>query len=327
MTKTAFQGFNIDYSLREAESDRDYLNNLGGAPIADDIGLFANNLRNKSTITIGASNVSGDTIVLPTETPSTFTNDTEISVDGTTYFVFDVGRNDDDELTFRLKTALDVIVTSPPTGDYERNDGISSTDLQNLVKFRETIVDDLTESLIYDVEDEGESNISPYESMIYAFNRYSSSFPNDIKGYFSSIEANESLYYSKKQNSIIRNFDFETSYASNVDGVSIILDEDGLNDTTVVETNPGIFILNPQTDEFSRIFSSNENVWNEVGSDLVGDTREIGIQTLSFEDGIKIVESGSDVVVTESGMVSTDFTHLSKVLINGEEYYLCMKLS
>ena len=325
MTKTAFQGFNIDYSLREADSDRDYLNNLGVAPIADDIGLFANNLRNKSIITVDVSNISGDTIVFPVETPFAFTNDTEITVNGTTYFVSDVSRNDSDELTFRLKTELDAIVASPPTGDYERNDGVSSDDIINLIKFRETIVDDLSESLLFDVEN-SDDTINPYESLIGLFNRIGG-LPESIRDYFSGIEANESLYYYKKQNSIVKNKDFETTYESNVEGVSIVLDVDGLNNTTVSEANPGVFILNPQTSEFNRIFSSNENVWSEVGSDLVGDTREIGVQTLAFENGIKIIESGNDIIITESGNVSTDFTHLSKVLINGEEYYLCMKPS
>lgn len=327
MVKTAFQGFNIEYNLREAEIDRDYLNNLGGAPIADDIGLFANNLRNFSKIDVQASNISGDTIVLPLETPFVFTNETQIEVGGTDYIVTDVSRNENDELTFKIKDLSDDIVTNPPVGEYKRNDGVSFADINNLVKTRELVVEDPTLSLIFPDGDEGGgTGTNPYDSIIGAFNRLASGYPSTIKGYFSEIESNESFYYSKKNNSLIKTRDFVTDNASNVEGVSIVYDEDGTNDSTVSETNPGIFILNTQTDEFRRIFSSNENVWEDVGTDLQADTREIGVQSLVFEDSIKFVESGNDIVVTESGNVQTDFTHLTKVLVNGEEYYICMKI-
>lgn len=327
MVNSAFQGFNIKFNLREAEIDRDYLNNLGGAPIADDIGLFANNLRNFSKLDIDASNISGDTITLPVETPFVFTNETKIDVGGTEYFITDSSRNENDEPTFRLKDVSDAIVANPPVGEYKRNDGVSFSDIGNLVKTRELVVEDPTLSLVFpEGEEEGGTGENPYSSIIGAFDKLSSGYPSTIKDYFSSIEANESFYYSKKNNSLVRNQNFETSNPSNVEGVSIVYDEDGTNDTSISEDNPGIFILNPQTNEFRRIFSSNENVWQDTGTDLEAETREIGVQTLVFEDAIKLVETGSDIVLTESGNVQTDFTHLTKVLVNGEEYYICMKL-
>ena len=42
---SSFQGFDIKLNLSENTDDRDVLNNLGIAPIADDIALFTNNLR------------------------------------------------------------------------------------------------------------------------------------------------------------------------------------------------------------------------------------------------------------------------------------------
>lgn len=329
MVKTAFQGFNIKFNLRETEIDRDYLNNLGGAPIADDIGLFANNLRNTSKIDVEASNVSGDTITLPLETPFVYTNNTQITVDGTDYTVADVSRNENDEITFRLKDISDTIVSNPPVGEYTRNDGISFNDINNLVKTRELVVEDPTLSFIFfNIGTENENfERNPYDSIIGAFDRLFSGYPSTIKEYFKSIEGNESFYYSKKNNSLVKSRDFETEYASNVEGVSIVLDEDDTNNSGISETNPGIFILNPQTDEFKRIFSSNENVWEDTGTNLEAETREIAVQSLVFEDTIKLVDTGSgNLVLTESGNTQTDFTHLTKVLINGEEYYLCLKL-
>jgi len=328
MVVSTFQGFDKDLNLKETQVDRDFLNNLGGAPIADDIGLFVNNNRNFSSINVQSSQISGDTITFPLDVTFAYTEGTTITIDGTPYSIFDVSINENDEITIRLKNASDVIVANPPSGDYIRNDAVSYDNVTNLVRYRDVVVEDTALSLVFfsddaeDITDQNSRNV--YSSLINVFNKYAT-YPATLKDYLSSIEINIDYANSKRANSIVKNRDFSTTYKTEINGVAVVKDEDGLNDTSVSSSNPGIFILNTATGSFARIFSSNENVWEKIGSDLVADTKEISIQNLVFEDEIKLETNGVSITTTESGDVTSDFTHFMKVLINGEEYYLCMK--
>lgn len=325
MVASSFQGFNKKLNLIETEVDRDFLNNLGGAPIADDIGLFTNNLRNVSTQTVDISQISGDTITFPITVPFVYTDGTKVNIGGTSYTITDNNKNENDEITIRLLDSANNIVTSPPTGDYQRSDAITSENINNMVRYRDVVVETPSASLVFsDDENINGNTTNIYQSFTKLFSEYSG-FPNNISVYLNDIETNKSIVDFKKSNSIIKNTNFTTSYGSEFDGVAIVKDQDGLNDIILDNQNPGLFILNTITDEYERAYSSNDNVWSEAVNDLVVDTREIVVENLVYNTEIKLTTNGSPITELDSGDVNADFTHFTKIKVNGEDFYLCMK--
>ena len=138
MVKSQFIGFDIAENLSESaspDSDSSIINNLGGSGISDDLLRFYNNMRNVSTITITASNISGSLITVPSK-EFIFTNGTQITVSNSTYYI----KDSDNFSSFRLSTspALTTTVSSPPTGVYSRSDAITLDNLKSLSKTRKT---------------------------------------------------------------------------------------------------------------------------------------------------------------------------------------------
>lgn len=328
---SSFQGFNKDLNLIETQVDRDFLNNLGGAPISDDIGLFANNNRNFSTLIVLASYITGNRVIFPIETPFIYSEDTEISVLGLPYTIVDKRREDDDRLSFQL-SQNGVIVSTPPVGDYLRNNAVSHVNITNLVKDRPLVVEDITKSqlLTSDISldeigvDEGNQRDNPYVSYFDIFGLQG--YPTNLNGYLSAIDEDISFLDFRRNNSMIRGIDFNTGFSARISGTTSVSDPDGLNNANVSNSNPGLFILNPVTGQFGRAFSNSGNVWELIGNDLVAETREIDMQNLVYEADIKITTNGNNIITSESGNVSDDFTHFTKVIINDEDYFLCVKI-
>ena len=147
-----------------------------------------------------------------------------------------------------------------------------------------------------------------------------------ISGYLSEIESELDIYQQKKKKSIINDQDFETQEKLIVSGSIIISDPDGTNSTSVSNTSgPGVFILDTATGEAKRAFSDNTNVWEEVGSDLVVDSTEISVGNLVFDDGVRILRKSSLPAITTETALATSFTHYVKIIVDGEEYSLCLK--
>jgi hypothetical protein len=325
---SAFQGFDKALNLIENVADRDVLNNLGGAPIADDIVLFLNNLRNTSELIVTSSERDGSFIRFDETTqPFVFINGTEITVNGTVFYVGD--SNTRNEFRLYSDEALTQLVSNPPLGTYIRSDSVSSGDIQNLVRFRNPVVEDLSLSQIGDTDEEAEQqqqldNI--YTSYIRTYSKVRGGFLSGLSGYISAIDSELDLFNLRRTNSVNSLIDFNTENSLSLSGFIYVSDPDGDNDTSVSSTSgPGIFILDPDTDQATRIFSSNENVWEEDGDDLVAASKEIVVGNFVFDQGARILrKAGSPAITTETDVV-TEFTHFVNVVVDGEEYSLCLK--
>lgn len=332
---SSFQGFDRKLNLIENTDDRDVLNNLGIAPIADDVSLFTNNLRNTSVLLVTSDKVQGNTITFnPLAQRFVYTNGTKITVfDGQTvvgeYYV----GNSNNTNTFQLYinfSLTDVIV--PPAGPnirYVRSDAISKSDILNLVKERSPVIElqsrsQLTPLVGTDVL--GLNAPNPYVSIRRVYSLLFDNANLTIAEYMTSIESAIDEFQQKKQKSIVNKFDFSSDQKLTFGGNIIVSDPAGVNNNSVSTTSgPGVFILDTTTGLAKRAFSDNENVWTDAVTDLVGATREIVVGELVFANGVRINRKASLPVITPETNLASTFTHFVKVVVNGEEYSLCLK--
>ena len=321
-----FNGYDIVNNLSESSDDRTNLNNLGVAPIADDVNIFQNNGRNQSILTVTSSEISGNTIVFPENNNFVYTNGTMIKVSGVTYYI----KQSNGLTEFKLSTnsALGNTVASPPTGDYIRSDEILFANMTNLVKSRKITVENPSLSLFQQpIVEQEDDELDSDESLIDIFNQSaaSGSFPT-MAQYLQAIDIGLDFYELRKATSILKNSDYSTDVTTIVNGAIVVLDDAGSNDTAVLASNPGVFILDSNTNEFLRIFSSNANVWTDDANNLIGATKEISMNNLIFDADVSIIDtSSSGIVNSVTSENITEFTHFRKALINGETYYICLK--
>jgi hypothetical protein len=155
-----------------------------------------------------------------------------------------------------------------------------------------------------------------------------------------AIETDIDTFEQKKQKSIINSKDFITEKKITFNGNFIVTTPPeqiaaGINVTSVSSNSgPGIFILDTSTDQAKRAFSDNENVWTaeppENPIDLVCASREIVMGNLVFFNGVRIIRRAANPEIAVEPSVSptnlaNTFTHYVKVIVNGEEYSLCLK--
>lgn len=343
---TAFQGFDRKLNLGENTDDRDVLNNLGIAPIADDIALFTNNLRNTSEMLITLDRRQGNTISFnPLSQRFVFTNGTKIiAFAGETiigeYFV----GNSNSLNEFQLYSDVDLTqLVFPPAGvdvRYVRSDAILKEDVLNLVKPRRPVVELQAFSQITppSVNAFGTVSSNIYTSLRRVYSTYQGGADAalaTITGYMNAIESSIDTFEQKKQKSIINSVDFISENKITFDGNIIVTAPTGVNVTSVsLDSGPGIFILDTTTDIPKRAFSDNENVWTAEPlvnpTDLVAATREIVMGNLVFDDGVRIIrKAGLPEIAVEANPapanLANTFTHYVKVIVNGEEYSLCLK--
>lgn len=329
---SAFQGFDIKLNLSETNDGRDILNNLAGAPIADDIILFRNNLRNTSELLVGVAQRQGFVIRLdPKVQRFVFTNGTKISVfAGNTkvgdYFVGE--SNNVNEFRIYEDEALTQAVFPPAGTDvkYVRSDAISFSDIANLSTPREPVIENISESQINSGVDESNERGNIYTSFIKVYSTIRTGFNSVLSDYINDIETELDVFSQKKETSLSNLKDFSSTNPITLSGSLFISDPAGTNSINVSTTSgPGVFILNPETDQGTRAFSSNENVWSEVGSDLVVGSKEAVVGNFVFENGVRILrKNGSPAITTETDLARS-FTHFVKVSVSGEEYSLCLK--
>ena len=79
--------------------------------------------------------------------------------------------------------------------------------------------------------------------------------------------------------------------------------------------SPGVFIGD------TRAFSSNDQPWNESGSDLVTESDQVSIGELSFLGDIKIE---GITPTTQTATAVTNWTHKVPIVIDGETFYILM---
>ena len=298
------QGYRKDLNLEETTIDTQALNNIAGAGIADDLRIIQNNLRNLSnleynTITDGFFDFGAESIFV-------YTNDDVVSVASTVsigsttleptvnYFVC----NSDGETKFKLSTtssssAVGVSTItisgtpSPLVFDFLRKDPVHKNDLINFIK----------------PEQQDEENFS---------------WPSDINGTFSSTQTDQEeakyfitrKYRGNEDTTTNREIKFE-GIVSSKDPANLNTGGSGLADPK----SPGVFIGD------TRAFSSNDQPWNESGSDLVTESDQVSIGELSFLGDIKIEGIAP---TTQTATAVTNWTHKVPIKIDGETFYLLM---
>lgn len=329
--RSVFLGFDIEKNLSEssgASLDIGSINNLAGAGVADDFIRFYNNLRNTSKLTVKSTDINGNYVNLA-NTDFVYTNGTKVEVNGSTYYI----KDSDNVGSFRVSTNPNLTNTvTPPVGDYLRSDAVSFENISALSKTRVRTIDDIYGSKILNfdigtnITEEQKQLI--YTSIIEMLRRTSSFFPNNLNGYFQSINENTDFYNLKKNKAIKKNENFFTTNSPNFGGAIVILDSGGLNNSTLsANSNPGLFIVNPKSGVYARAFSSNENAWTAIGANLVVSSNGITVGTLEFSgpNGIDIsTKAGANLVQFIPSSSSIDFTHYVDITIDGESYSLCM---
>lgn len=347
---SAFQGFARNLNLLENSDDRDVLNNLGGEPIADDIILFINNLRNFSFLDVSVDNITVSDVVADDAfivfnaitQKFVYTDKTKITVNGITYYV-----GDSNSLNkFRLYTSEDLLpvnlVRNPPTGVYRRSDTVTAEDIRRLVPIRDKVLENISISKFRIINPGATDVINQdfYNSMVRVYyNLVSNGYPTTLKDYFDAIERQLDGFEFTKQKSINSEINFLSTEKLSLAGNFIVKDPGGVNSTSVTSiagntgSPPGIFILNTDDNTAKRIFSGNENSWTDQGTYLEVDSAEIVVGNLVFESPPSILRKNNLPVIvtpittglTPENTVVNDYSHYVSVFVNGEEYFLLLK--
>ena len=315
----ALQGYVTNRNLDETQVGLGVLDNLGDAPIGNDIALFKNNMRNTSSITVSASSINSvsNTIKIP-GSEIVFGSGTKVFFNNFyTYYI----KNSNGKDTFQLSAVpnLDTTVTlnSGFAGTYVRSDAITPENIRNYTKKRR-----------------------PANELATAFNNNTTipSFTIDVSNTINIVEKNIDAFNSVKINSYSTNNNIVTDLNFLNQGHTVINDPDNLNNLGVSKTSgPGLFIYNFVTDNIIRAFSDTQNVWQKnLANTYLETTAEkitVGSLKVTKNDIITIEQKAgtSPVLLTQGvsslGITDRDFTHTVKVLINGEEYFLCMSNS
>jgi hypothetical protein len=321
------QGYDKALNLSETRFYSRVMDNLGGGSISNDITLFLNNLRNTSSLLITNENIEGSTIQLPENASNfVFTNGTRITINGDVFYVGD--SNNVNEFRIYTDITLTNLVGNPSAGNYIRSDAITQDDIRNLVRTRDLVVEnEETSQLLLRESTTTSSNTieSIYTSYIRTYNERSG-FLSGLTSYINAIETEIDFFSLRKEKTILSttNFDAETPLA--ITGNIYISDPNGVNNSSVSSNSgPGIFILNPEDNTKTRIFSSNENLWEDLSSTLSTTSKEIFVGSFVFSQMAKILRKpNDDFNIISSTSPITSFTHFVKIFVNGEEYSICL---
>ena len=309
----ANQGYRRDLDLLETPNDFTAIDNLGGVGISFDLQIIQNNLRNISTA--GFSTLTDGFFDFGTTSNFVFTNDDPIKFDTTvsfgvttfnttdTFFVC----NSNGENKFKLSTTSSTsdtgINTISITGtastnifNFNRSDVVTKDNILNLIDPRS-------------LQDDTFSTIRDGLSIIGAFDTVQENVENS------------KFFISRKYKG---NADTTADRDIKVEGIVKVNDPVNFNDSVSDlgdAKSPGVFINN------TRAFSSDNNPWEELGSDdgtgtLSTDSLEVSVAELSLVNSISI--GGTSTNSATSSNV-TSFTHKLPVVINGETYSLLLK--
>ena len=312
------QGFTIKNNLKESIADRTVLNNLAASPEGDDVGLLFNNKRNTSALFVDYGNVNGSVISF-TSTLAVFSNHTPITI-GTSTFYVKLSNGVD---TFSLSTTpslADTVATPPLDTWYVRSDEITQTNITNFSLKRRAAISGGAQS--GSSSQSGGGGVTPGTTGLLT-----ATGPKDL---LLSLEANLDEYKFRTSKSLIRTSNFLGSKRLTTNGVTIIVDTDGINVATPTNSTPGLFIYNAATNSGIRAFSSNTNPWANYNDGYLKTTAvkiTMGKLTISTSTGIVLqAKTGATLVssITSTPITILNFTHKLPVTINGETYYLCL---
>jgi hypothetical protein len=334
MATSSVQGFLKSANLLENTQDRQALNNLGTAPIADDISLFINNNQNVSSLTIadaeynfitGLITIVNDTAELNASRSAVFTNGDPVRI---TYMDDSVLQSDlfitqsDGETTFGFASdfAGDSQYTfDPPAAGFKvvRSDAVVLSNLTYLGAVEDTagFSSGLGEGAS-GVEGEGASGIDTDDT-------YANQFLS-IYQYLDIAKYQADKKFVSDRN-VATDDDFRMEGMFNIEDPSDMILTEGVN-----SNSPGLYITNPASPlsniQRIRAFSDTSNPWEVTGTGVNTQlsTGAITAQTgdLKLNNGILI---NGVAPINESGNVNNvTFTHKAKVKIDGIDYFLCL---
>jgi hypothetical protein len=327
MATSSVQGFVKSSNLKENELDRQALNNLGTAPIADDISLFINNLKNESRLLVqnaeydiitGLVTIVNDDAQIAALRSAVFTNGDKVRIEeenGTLIRDELWIKDSDGEFTFGFATDAELAnqFIFSPSSDFVvvRNNAVLLENLeklgvlQNTASFSTGLGDgtgDDDVSVAVDTEDTYASQFQEiYEYLDIAKYQAESKFVND--------------------EDVASNVDFA------MEGMFTIRDPaDLVVDEGITANSPGLYITDPTSPVTNiqkiRAFSDTFNPWEDTVTALTTLSLDVTTGTLKLNQGIEIQ---GITPITESGTVNnTTFTHKIKVNIEGIDYYLCL---
>lgn len=318
-------GFDISLNLaesKETDTDQRALNNLGMTPIAFDLTLFKNNRRNVSIIKVEADDIVGDTVILDEGTPFVYSNRTRITIGSIQRYI----GNSNNVNSFKIyeDPQLTILDSNPIPGDYTRSDEITRENINKFVISRRPTVEIPEESVVLQ---RGTTSLESQnvESLVVLYRLLPRVAPTSITGYYRNLENASNSYFLERNQSLRKNIDFESNRRFSYTGFIKITDEQGRNDSSLDETNPGVFVLDATTGNVLRAFSSKENIWDDTASVdfLEAETQElvIGTLTLAANTGAELISTS---IVDPTSTTFTNFTHYVPITVNGEIYSLCL---
>ena len=334
MATSAVQGFLKSANLLENTQDRQLLNNLGEAPIADDISLFINNSQNVSRLQIadneynfitGLVTIVNNTAEQQAARSGVFTNGDPVRIlyvnetvlqddlfvtqsNGETTFGFATDEEGDSQYTF-----------DPPAEGFivQRSDAV----VLNNLTFLGAVEDTAGFSSGLDTNSTG---AEPSETQgIDTDDTYANQFL-EIYQYLDIAKYQaDKKFVSDRNVATDDDFRMEGSFSINDPADMIITEGVNLNSPGLYITNPASPLTNIQR---IRAFSDTSNPWEVIGT---GVNTKLTTQAASAQTGDLKLNNGILIdgitPITESGNVNNvSFTHKAKVKIDGIDYFLCL---
>jgi len=322
--RSSVQGYVQEINLVETTDDRQALNNIGEAPIADDIALFVNNKRNEAVLPVrlneydavsGVITINNQTNEESNQRAAVFTNKDQVSLraaDGTliqqNLFIKNSNAVDTFGLSQDENLSSDFVFSADQDFEVIRNDEVKFENLQRL-----------------SVERSGVAVTVPGEET------ESSSALDDIDNFndeFQTIFNVLDISRFQAQSKYVSNEDVATADFLRVEGGVIIRDpSDTITQEGIVPSSPGLYLSDPTSDvndiDTIRAFSSSSNPWtDDFQGTLSTDSVEVTAGNLILSGGIKL---NGVQTVTQTGTVdNSSFTHKVLVQIDGIDYFLCL---
>jgi hypothetical protein len=328
MAFSSIQGYVKALNLTETEQDRQALNNLGTAPIADDIALFINNTKNESVIEIKPAeyNTSTNVITIVNETleegdlrANVFTNGDKVELRNTdnvaissTLYIKDSNGID----TFSLATDADLQTTYSgffPTENFlvVRQDIVTAENLSYLGVARSST----STTSVPGIDGEGAGGAEDPD-----IDNFGDKF-NELYGYLDISNFISQTKYTQTD-------DVATAEKLRIEGDVVIKDPaDTIINEGLVASSPGLYLSNPASPvdniQRTRAFSSTSNPWtdNYLGT-LSTDSVDVTAGNLILTGGFNV--SGITKAASNGTVNNTTFTHKIKIQIDGIDYFLCL---
>jgi hypothetical protein len=330
MAGSSVQGYVRVLNLEESEDDRQALNNLGGAPIADDIALFVNNTRNRSTLRIKQNEYNETTgeITLDNQTREEINTRSSVYTEGDKVFITDLDNNlIQDELFVKESNTIDRffltanqdltgVFTFSPTTDFLiiRPDTVTLDNLINLGLERTSVISAGGGS------EGGGSDDDEEASVLDDIGNFNDTFENIFITLDTAVFQSQSKYVATENKFTDRKISVEGNIIIADPGNTII-------NEGITSTSPGLYLSDPTSSvdniQKVRAFSSNSDPWvDDQSGTLSTQSTDVTAGNLTLTQGIKINNLNTN---SASGIVDANtFTHKILVRIDGIDYYLCL---